>query len=123
MINFDSTMLKDQKNPKNHTCILFIENLKKSLEISNIESLNHVNTTMLNENIKENVKIENENDLLNFYIENNIDGKIKNKSETSKLTGLHIEKIRRLNKKLKDRGKIKSIGKNIFLENKKEGVK
>src|SRR4030043_1660221 len=108
-------------NIKNHTCILFIQNIKKSLELSNITISDYVNT-MSTEKI--NVKIENEDDVYNFYLENNEDGKITNKTETSVLTGLHVEKIRRMNNILKEKNLIETKGKNIYLmQNNLEGRK
>lgn len=112
-------IVKSEKNRENHTCIDLVLNLKKQLDI---DMLDYVTNHVKLENTKKEYIINNEDDLYIFYLENNDNGLLPNKKLTGKRTNLHIEKVRRLNEKLKSKNLIFTKGKSIFLVKKEESI-
>ena len=68
--------------------------------------------------IQENIIIDTEKDLLEYYRKNNDNGRLENKKVVAEITGISFDKVKRLNGKLKDMGMIETIGKEIYLTDK-----
>lgn len=61
-----------------------------------------------------------ENDIYKFYLENNNNGLIPNKSLTSKLFKVSISTITRMNSKLKEKDLLYTVGKSLILKVKED---